>query len=114
MKKLDGVIEAVRYAPDGRIAMVRAYERRGPAWSDLVLLERAELVRRLGSGKRFALGRRIPRMGGTFETGAAVRLAGAKDGPLVLAGTAPADGRAPEDGGAPANGRDALDGAPLF
>ena len=27
--KFDGLIEAVRYAPDGKIILVRAYERRG-------------------------------------------------------------------------------------
>jgi len=30
--KYDGVIEAVRYAPAGRISLVRAYERRGPTF----------------------------------------------------------------------------------
>jgi len=42
-EKFDGVIEAVRYSPEGAVSQVRMYERRGPTWSDCVLLDRAEL-----------------------------------------------------------------------
>ena len=40
-KKVDGVVEAVRYR-DGQIEVVRAYERRGAAFSDRLLLTRKE------------------------------------------------------------------------
>jgi hypothetical protein len=74
--KVDGIIEAVRYTSNGRINVVRAYERRGAAWSDHVLLERKELVESLNKGRRFMTGRRRPYLGGRFETGAAVRIVG--------------------------------------
>jgi hypothetical protein len=71
-KKLDGVIEAVRYTPDGKIAVVRAYERHGVVWSDHVLLERKELSERLNQGKLFVVGERKIYLGSVFETGKAV------------------------------------------
>ena len=57
-QKFDGVVEAVRYAPDGSVAWVRAYERRGPTYSDVVILSRQELIRRLQAGKKFFSGQR--------------------------------------------------------
>ena len=73
-KKLDGVIEAVRYTPDGKIGVVRAYERHGAVWSDHVLLERNELLERLKQDKRFVVGERKLYIGSVFETGTAVCL----------------------------------------
>jgi uncharacterized protein YjhX (UPF0386 family) len=70
--KADGVVEAVRYAEDGRIAWARLYERHGATWSDVVLVERAELIRRLQQGKRIFSGQRKPYLGGVFETGARI------------------------------------------
>ena len=70
--KLDGVIEAVRYAPGGKIVFVRAYERHGVVWSDHVLLERKELSERLMQGKRFVVGERKIYLGSVFETGKAI------------------------------------------
>ena len=74
--KMDGIIEAVRYTANGKINVVRAYERRGAAWSDQILLERKDLVERLNKGKHFVTGQRKPYLGSLFETGPAVRLAG--------------------------------------
>jgi hypothetical protein len=65
-KKFDGVIEAVRYK-NGRIEVVRAFERRGAAFSDRVLLNRNELLDRLKKGLRFAVGKRTEFLAGTFE-----------------------------------------------
>ena len=67
-KKFDGVIEAVRYK-NGQIQVVRAYERRGAAFSDHVLLDRKTLLKRLQSGKRFVTGKRVEFMAGTFKVG---------------------------------------------
>ena len=50
-KKIDGVIEAVRYTPGGMISVVRTYERRGAVWSDHIILDRTELIARLTTGK---------------------------------------------------------------
>ena len=71
----DGVIEAVHYRPDGQVDWVRAFERRGPTWSDYVILKRDTLVQKLKAGKKFVAGRRIPQLAGTFEVFAPVRLA---------------------------------------
>lgn len=73
-KKIDGIIEAVRYAPDGQVALVRYYERLGPAYSDRKLLTREALVQQLRAKKRYVAGSRIAFMGASFETGAEVRL----------------------------------------
>ena len=73
-QKLDGVIEAVRYAPDGSIAWVRAYERRGPTYSDVVILPREALVSRLKAGKQFAIGQRREFFSSEFILGKPVRL----------------------------------------
>jgi len=104
--KYDGVIEAVRYAPPGRIAVVRAYERRGPTFSDRVLISREELVRRLQAGKRFVFGERQPQLASTFTVASAIFLV-EKDGQKYLA-----------TAGAPAASSDAacdsLVGVPLF
>jgi len=70
----DGVVEAVRYTPEGDIAWVRVHERRGPAFGDHTILNRAALMERLRSGRKFVTGKRLPYMGASFETGAALQL----------------------------------------
>lgn len=72
-KKYDGVIEAVHYQ-DGQIAMVRAFERRGAAFSDRLLLMREELLYRLKQGQKFVTGTRKEFLAGTFETGQPVQI----------------------------------------
>ena len=67
-KKFDGVVEAVHYK-DGRIEVMRAFERRGAAFSDRVLIERHELLERLKKGKKFVTGHRKLLLAGTFEQG---------------------------------------------
>jgi hypothetical protein len=99
LKKFDGIIEAARYQ-DGRILLVRAFERRGATWSDRVLLRRDELLDRLKNGKKFATGHRIEFMAGTFETGAAVQAVG-QDGQELLSTSPDAQ-------------KDELEGVPLF
>lgn len=70
-KKIDGVIEAVRYK-NGQINMVRAYERRGAAFSDRILLDRKTLLERLKNGKQFVTGSREEFLAGTFKTGKSI------------------------------------------
>ena len=72
--KMDGIIEAVRYAPDGKISLARIYERRGVVWSDHFLVSRRELVDRLQSGKHIAVGTRDEYLGSTFQVGEHVDL----------------------------------------
>jgi len=99
--KFDGVIEAVRYSPDGQIAWVRAYERRGPTFSDRVLLDRSSLLERLKARKRFVVGQRKPLWASTFDTVSSLRLIQRGGRELIVAGATTAD-------------RDLLDGAPLI
>lgn len=75
-KKFDGLIEAVRYAPDGKIELVRAYERRGAAFSDHILINRDDLVARLKKGEKFVTGLRKEFFGSTFEPAKIVRMNG--------------------------------------
>jgi hypothetical protein len=82
-KKVDGVVEAVRYAPDGKVALVRIYERRGPAFSDRVLMDREQFAAILRGKKRFVAGKRLPMFGATFETGAEIRLVKAGAGEYI-------------------------------
>jgi hypothetical protein len=70
-KKMDGVIEAVRYR-NGQIVMVRAYERRGSSFSDHLLIPRRELLERLKKGKKFVTGSRRELLASTFVSGGAV------------------------------------------
>jgi len=98
-KKFDGVIEAVRYR-NGQIQMVRAYERRGPTFSDLLLLDRKTLLERLQNGKVFVTGRREVYKAGTFKIGKPVMVVKA-NGHAWLATQADA-------------ARDELEGVPVF
>lgn len=53
---------------------MRAYKRRGPIWSDRMLLDRKELSALLNQGKHFAIGTRKTGLGSSFDTGESVRL----------------------------------------
>ena len=68
-QKFDGVVETVRYTPEGEISLVRLYERRGSAFSDYVLIDRPEMIRRIRAGKKLVTGQRVPYFAGTFEDG---------------------------------------------
>jgi hypothetical protein len=74
--KYDGVIEAVRYSPNGQIDMVRVYERRWLVYSDHILLDRAALLERLSQGQSFVTGQRKAYVANVFETGKSVHLSG--------------------------------------
>ena len=81
--KFDGVIEAVRYTSDGKIEFVRAYERRGAAFSDGVLLDRKTLLEKLQSGKRFVTGERKVLLANSFVTGKPVKALGSNGKQVV-------------------------------
>jgi hypothetical protein len=101
-KKYDGVIEVVRYAPEGKISQVRIYERRGPTYSDRVLINRMELLQRLRAGKKFGVGIRERFKASTFKVSSDVRLVGSRGQEVIVAG------------GTTSTDRDDLQGAPLF
>ncbi len=98
-KKVDGVIEAARYK-NGQVVLARAYERRGAAFSDLLMLDRKELLERLKSGKKFVTGVRREFWAGTFDEGKTVQIV-TRAGKEFIATRADAD-------------RDDLEPAPVF
>lgn len=67
-RKIDGVIEAVRYTPEGDIDWVRFYERRDMAYSDVLILDRDGLLERLDKGQLFYTGKRKQYQGNSFNT----------------------------------------------
>ena len=82
----DGVVQAVHYDDQGQVKWVRAFLRRGPVWSDYVLLHRAELVEKIKAGLRFRTGKRLPYQGGTFETGSPVELVKVNEHQVLVTG----------------------------
>ncbi|HLO15795.1 MAG TPA: hypothetical protein VK206_13265 [Anaerolineales bacterium] len=99
-KKFDGVIEAVRYK-NGQISVVRAFERRGAAFSDRLLIPREELLERLKKGRRFVVGKRKEFWAGTFEAeGNPIQVLN-RDGKEIISTRADAD-------------HDELEQAPVF
>ena len=82
MQKFDVVVEAVRYK-NGKIELVRVYERRGASFTDRILMDRKTLLERLKDGKRFVTGQRKEYLASTFEVGKPVKLVGG-DGKQVV------------------------------
>jgi hypothetical protein len=99
--KYDGVVEAVHYQTDGQVAWVRAYLRRGPTFSDRILLDRERLVGDLKAGKRYLAGKRIPLMAGTFEVADPVHIAEVDGHEVLITGDRQ-------------SGRDRLEGIPVI
>jgi hypothetical protein len=99
MERFDAVIEAVRYK-GGKIVLVRAYERRGPTFSDRVLLDRATLLAQIRQGRRFVTGQRKKLLAGSFDVGMPITLSGPA-GSRVLTTRA-------------SHAQDRLDGVPVF
>jgi len=99
--KFDGVVEAVRYKPNGEVDWVRAYERRGPTFSDVVLMDRQSLIERLKRGQRFVTGRRLSYLASTFEVFKPLRVVNNGGREVLVTG----DGQSE---------RDNLDGVPII
>ena len=90
--KYDVVVVAMKLESEGKIAWLRAFERRGPTWSDYRMIDRADAVERIRAGERFVTGERIEFEAGTFKTYDPIRL-DERDGETVLvAGTANGQG----------------------
>ncbi len=83
-KRIDGVIEAVHYQPDGQVSWVRAFLRRGATFSDRTLLSRQELVNQLKVGKHFVIGTPIEFQASTFHVSSPVELISANDRELLV------------------------------
>ena len=87
-KKVDGVIEAVHYK-NGQIVIVRAYERRGATYSDIVHLDRKSLIERLEKGRQFFTGRRENLMASTFMLDKQVKMVNSNGRQFVTTREAP-------------------------
>jgi hypothetical protein len=84
--KYDGVLEIAHFKPDGQLDWVRVYLRRGPIFSDRILLTRQAFIEQLKAGKLFWVGERIHNMGGNFNITQPVRLQQVGGTPVVLVG----------------------------
>ncbi len=83
-KNYDGVIEAVHYAPDGQVAWVRAYMRRGSTWSDRVIMKRNDLIDEIKRGTSLMLGQRVDLMAGTFDVTHPVKVVRSSDRDVLV------------------------------
>lgn len=84
--KYDGVVDAVHYNPDGSVKWLRAYERRGPTFSDRILVPRDEMIARLKSGKVYMVGQRVHQMASTFEVSEPIQVADGGSGDVLVTG----------------------------
>lgn len=100
-KPIDGVVETVRYSKNGEIVCVRAYERRGPTYSDVQILSRDDLINKINSGMVFYTGSRIPLEASTFVTSSEIRIAKNNGRQIIHTENASAD-------------TDLLPGVPIF
>jgi hypothetical protein len=85
-KKVDGVIEGVKYGEGKHIDWVRVYQRRDMAYTDVIILPREELIKELESGKHYKTGQRIKYQGSSFETDLEVILNKVEDATYIQAG----------------------------
>lgn len=99
MKKSDFVIEAVRYK-NSKIDIVRGYQRRGPTYTDRILLDRKTLLERIKEGKLVVTGQRKEFLASTFEVGKPVKVV-EQDGKQVVTTLPQAE-------------HDELEGVPVF
>jgi hypothetical protein len=100
-RKADMVIVAARYdTADGRLLRAQAYERRGVVWTDLILVDRADLLARLRLRRRVYAGAVDPDLPGDFSVRGRLRLQEGNGRAVLTLGTSPA-------------GRDEL-GVPIF
>ena len=84
--KFEGVVEAVHYTPEGYVKWVRAYERRGPTWSDHILIDRQTLIERIKNGERFFSGERKEYLASEFEIGQPIRVLQTEGGEVLVTG----------------------------
>lgn len=100
-QKFDGVVEAVRYSSNGQIKWARVYLRRGPTFTDRILLDRDVLIQQLKAGKQFMIGQRVEFMAGTFDVSRSVRVISRDGRDIVVTEQTQSD-------------RDCLENTPIF
>jgi hypothetical protein len=87
-ERIDGVVEIVHYAQDGQVAYVRAYQRRGTTFSDVVLIQRDDLVKLIKSGCNYFTGERILGMGTEFKIFEKLQVVPSQEGEMLLTAAA--------------------------
>lgn len=97
----DYLIEAVHYSATGVLEKIRVYEKRGPSFSDRIIVDRDTLVNLLASGKKVVSGSRLPYLASSFNVTGELQLAGPKESPILVMSEEAAD-------------RDSLPGIPVF
>lgn len=100
-KKYDGVVEAVHYAPNGQVDWVRVYLRRGPTWSDRIIMPRQDFIEEMRSGTKFMVGARVELLAGTFDVTVPVQVVGNKGQEVLTTSSSTTD-------------RDSLEGVPVI
>ena len=98
--KYDGIVQAVHYNPQGQVDWVRVFLRRGPTWSDVILLNRQSLIDQISAGKKFMAGDRIPLLAGTFKVTKPIKILSKDQGKFLITGDLVSE-------------KDCLDGVPL-
>ena len=99
--KFDGVVEAVHYDPSGKVVWLRVYERRGPTFSDRLIVDRQTFIERIKAGRKYLAGKRVPLMASTFETTEPIHFIQGGDGGVLVTGERTAS-------------QDKLDGVPVI
>ena len=84
--KFDYLVEAVHYSPTGELEKIRLYERRGPSFSDRIIINRDELIHYLVAGKKVAAGNRISFLASTFNQTGEIQISGSKEAPVLVMG----------------------------
>jgi hypothetical protein len=84
--KFDYLVEAVHYSPAGELEQIRLYERRGPSFSDRIIINRDQLIHHLMAGKKVVVGNRIPFLASTFNQVGEIELSGSKEAPVLVMG----------------------------
>jgi hypothetical protein len=84
--KFDYLVEAMHYSPTGELEKIRLYERRGPSFSDRIIINRDELIHYLVAGKKVAAGNRVSLMASTFNQTGEIQISGSKEDPVLVMG----------------------------
>ncbi len=90
-KKADGVVEGVRYDANGSVEWVRMYQRRGPTYSDWMLVKRPALIEMLKAGKKVFAGERVEYQASTFKMGLALKIIERAGKEVLVTGEGQAD-----------------------
>lgn len=84
--KFDYLVEALHYSPTGELEKIRLYERRGPSFSDRIIIDRDQLIHYLVDGKKVAAGNRLSFLASTFHLTGEIQLSGPKEAPVLVMG----------------------------